>query len=343
MDRILIIRLSSIGDIILTTPLIRAVRKKYPKAQLDFLIKTQFKSLVEYNPHISRVITFDKTTDSLGALKQDLRKNRYDWVIDIHKNFRSYFLSLGIRAGLVTRYRKQIFKRQLLVWFRLSTFRKNTPVLERYFEAVATRGVKYDGQGTEVFLPESEKLTLKNLLQQGGYDDTTGLVAICPGASFTNKRWLADRFAELANKLATKGKKIVLLGGRQDETLCAEIEATMLTRPLNFTGKLSLLGSATLLSKVELAITNDSGLMHLAQSQGTAVVAIYGPTVKELGYFPMPVKSTVVQADVACRPCTHNGLNHCPKKHFNCMKLISTDQVFKASEQYLGIGQPYHG
>ncbi|MEO0554176.1 MAG: lipopolysaccharide heptosyltransferase II [Bacteroidota bacterium] len=337
MDKILIIRLSSIGDVILTTPLIRAVRKKYPKARIDFLIKTQFKTLVEHNPHIDHVIAFDKTTDSLGTLKQDLRRTRYDWVIDIHKNFRSYFLSFGIGARLVTRYRKQIFKRQLLVWFGLNTFRKNTPVLERYFEAVAAQDIKYDGKGTEIFLSQNEKLTLKNLLQQGGYDGASGLVAICPGASFTNKRWLSDRFAELANKLVGEGRKIVLLGGRQDVALCSEVEAKMVARPLNFTGKLSLLGSAALLSKVGLAITNDSGLMHLAQSQGTAVVAIYGPTVKELGYFPIPMKSTVVQAEVACRPCTHNGLNHCPKKHFNCMKLISTDQVFRASKQYLGI------
>lgn len=336
MEKILIIRLSSIGDIILTTPLIRAVRQKYPQAQIDFLIKSQFKSLLTHNPHISRLITFDKVSNDIKSIKEVIKNNKYDWIIDIHRNFRSYYLTSGVGAKLVTRHKKYIIKRQLLVWLGINVFSEKKPVLERYFEAVRGLGVKYDEQGTEVFYSENHMALVNDLMVKEGCDENGRIIVICPGASFANKRWLPERLAVVGDELAYKeNAQIVLLGGPEDKELCDTVRAKMRINAFNFAGKLSLLGSTAMLSKAIMAISNDTGLMHLAQSQNVPVVAIFGPTTEELGYFPIPNRSVVVQANVGCRPCTHNGLDKCPKGHFKCMDDISTDTVVEVSHELL--------
>lgn len=336
MNKILIIRLSSIGDIILTTPLVRAVRDKYPNAQIDFLVKHQFKSLMEHNPHLSNLITFDKSKDDIKLLKKSVKQSSYDWIIDIHKNFRSHFLTRNVGAGLVTRYNKQIFKRQLLVWFGINRFGKAKPVIERYFEALTSKDIIYDGKGTEVFVSKRDSEEIEVLLKSIDDKNNGGMIAVCPGASFSNKRWLPAEFAKVADQLSRNQQAtIVLLGGPEDVELCDQIKSRMEVVAYNYAGKLSLLGSAAMLSKSDLAITNDSGLMHLAQSQGTSVVAVFGPTTKELGYFPIPKKSKVLQVDIDCRPCTHNGLDKCPKGHFNCMNKITSDMVLDSAQVLL--------
>jgi len=333
--KILIIRLSSIGDIILTTALIRCVRLKYPEVQIDFMVKKQFLETVVYNPHISNVLVFEKG-QSLKEFKNRLKLENYDWLIDIHQNFRSLFLKTGLKIPLKTGYSKQLFHRTLLVYLGKNIYGKAKPVLLRYFEAVEKQGVKYDNAGTEVFFTDQNMEKVKQALNQSGYTSDKNLFVLCPGASFSNKRWLPERFAAVAEYLVkNKNGWIAFIGGKNDRELCAEIQSSLVATSANFAGEFSLLDSAALLSECVAFVGNDSGMLHLAQAFKKSVVGIYGPTVKELGYFPIPEKSVVVEKAIPCRPCTHNGLNKCPKKHFNCMNTISSENVVEALESLL--------
>ncbi len=335
-QNLLIVRLSSIGDVVLTSALVRCVRKQFPDARIAFLVKKQFADLVKYNLHIDEVIAFDSKTQSLRELSQTLRSKQFDWLIDIHKNLRTTYLKLFSGIPETTTYNKQTLKRRLLVNFRIHSFSTVKPVFLRYFEAVENQGVVYDGSGTELFFPEEIGAEVEEKLGSARWTPDQKILALAPAASYSNKQWYPERFAETANRLAGKHRAfVVLIGGPSDKLLCERI-STLIKYPFaNWAGELSLLHSAALLKKASLALTNDSGMMHLAQSQKTPVVAIFGATTRELGFFPLPEKSMVVEKPVKCRPCTAKGLNHCPKKHFNCMRLITVDEVEAAADTLL--------
>lgn len=336
MRHILIIRFSSIGDIILTSPLIRAVRRQYPEAEISFAVKKEFFDVVKHNPHIDRFFVYDKQAEgkALKALRQEVKATRFDWIIDIHKNFRSLFLKYGSGAALKTSYSKQIFKRTLLVKLGINRYKTIKPVYLRYFEAVKKKNIVDDGQGTEVFVADQMVNAMRERLSDDGcLVADRALVAVCPGARWATKRWMSEGFQEVARRLVQDHKAfIILLGGKGDAATCQQIHQTLPNDSLNYAGQLSLLESSAMLSFSRIVITNDTGMMHMAQAQKRPVVAIFGCTTKELGYFPIPENSVVVEHALSCRPCTHNGRHECPKKHYDCMKKITPDQVFEAAE-----------
>lgn len=338
VHKILVVRLSSIGDIILTTPLLRSLRKAYPHAHITFLIKKQFRELLEHSPYIDELITFDKSEGMAGLkkTKKELKQQQFDLYLDIHRNLRSRFLRYGLGARHNTTYSKLIAKRTLLIWTGINLYGKVKPVYERYFDAVRRFGIQYDGQGTEIHIHPDALETAHAMLKEAGHDFVAPLVVICPSATYFNKRWLPEGFVATARHLiAEKNAFVVVHGGPGDEELCNRIAGTIGQRSVSMAGKLSLAGSAALLQHSTLVIANDTGLLHLAQSQKKPVVGIYGPTTRELGYFPIEQNSIVVETQVSCRPCTHNGLNSCPKKHFRCMKDITAGKVIAAALTFL--------
>ncbi len=334
-QKILIIRLSSIGDIVLTTPVIRCLRKKYPDAEITFLIKQEFLDLIKTNPHLNHIITYNKSTglQGLASIKKQIQETRFNVIVDIHKNLRSLYLRFRSGSKKITRYHKQQFKRFLYVLFKINRYGDAKHVYLRYFEAVELLGVRYDQQGTEVFIPEQETEFIEDQLSTNGFDTSQPLLIICPGASSNNKRWLTDRFLEVARYfLKEKNYQIAFLGGPTDVAMCDSMQKQMGQKVMNFAGQLKLIQSAALLQKASIVLTNDSGMMHLAQSQKKPLVAIFGPTSEELGYYPLPENSHVVSVDLKCRPCTPWGANQCPKGHFKCMKDIESKQVIEAIE-----------
>ena len=324
------------GDIILTTPLIRAVRKKYPMARIDFVVKDQFAALVQGNPHLNKIYMFSKQEDNLKVIKEGIITEKYDWIIDIHKNFRSLYLRSGSGASNITDYPKYLFKRTLLVALGWNFYKEVEPVYKRYFKAVRPFGIEDDGMGAEIFVDPALEQQIRAKLVDDGYDFSVPLVVVSPGASFINKRWLPEKFASLVDKYQQDRRAfVVMTGGGEDRNLCEEINEMATTKALNYAGEFDLLGSAALLKQSDLVITNDTGIMHMAQSQKVPVTAIFGPTTRELGYFPFPDKSAVVERQLSCRPCTHNGLDRCPKGHFKCMREISVEEVFETSRKLL--------
>ena len=328
-QKILIIRLSSIGDIVLSTPLIRVLRNKFPNSQIDFIIKKEFSELLKYNPNLTNLIEFNTENGfkELLRLKRQILKENYDLIIDIHNNLRSIFLRMFTGAHVV-RINKRVFKRFLLVKFKINLYKNAIHVVDRYIETLSNFSIKNDNQGLEIFVPEDTIEIAKNKIN---FSDKNLYIAIAPSAKHETKRWLPERFAQLGDKLAEKFKaKIILLGGKEDEDRCRFVEEMMVSKPINLCGKTTLLESAAVLSMCKLLVTNDSGLMHIGSAMKTKIVAIFGSTVKEFGFSPYAVENIVIEKNIPCRPCSHIGRNKCPEGHFKCMRDIQVEDVFNA-------------
>lgn len=338
IEKILVVRLSSIGDIILTTPLLRSLKKAYPGAKVTFVIKKQFYDLLSECPYIDELIAYDSKEgfDGLRKLRRLLQEKHFDLFLDIHKSLRSRYLRMGVGAKKTTIYHKLIFKRSLLIWFKLNLYRNIKPVYERYFDSVESLQIKYDGQGTEIHVAPQQIAKVHTWLSECDYNFKDPLIILCPSATYLNKRWKPEGFMDTGKYLIQNHNAfIVVLGGNQDVELCNSIAHAIGRGAVSFAGKLSLTESAALLKHASVVVANDSGLLHMAQSQKVPVVGIYGPTTRELGYFPVKENSTVIEIPLSCRPCTHNGLNKCPKKHFKCMRDISSQTVIKSVLQYI--------
>ena len=309
----------------------------FPDASITFLVKAKYATLLINNPHLSKVITYDDAgKGELKRITRQLREEHFDWFIDLHKSLRTRYIRLNTSFSEVTGYNKQILARTLLIYFGINRFKTIKPVYLRYFEAVRKYSIHYDDKGTEVYASHSDNDIVNRQLKADGITGARQLVVICPGASYKNKQWLPERFAEVAISLHNDSStEVVMLGGSADSRLCDGIIALTKKNIVSYAGKFSLLQSAALLQRSALVITNDSGMMHLAQSQKVPVVAIFGATSRELGFYPFPQKSVVVEKEVSCRPCTHKGLNHCPRKHFNCMNRITTADVLTAAQSFV--------
>jgi len=329
VNKILIFRLSSIGDIILTSALVRCLKNKYPHARIDFVIKKQFYQLVESNPNINNIYVVDKNQgfDGLKRLTKELKDESYDVFLDIHKNLRSMYVRNFSGAKHVYTFRKQVIKRTLLTTFGINLYFKIKPVFLRYIEVARHIGVEYDGKGTEIFIPEHVRVEIASRLKQAGIEGKP-YVVLCPGASFKNKQWLPERFAELAKRLFEEQHPVVIVGGKQEEEIGKKIVLDTNGKAVNLAGKLSLLESGAVLANARVVVVNDTGMLMMAESQGTPVVGIYGPTAKWFGFYPILPASQTVEVDLRCRPCTKMGSNTCPKKHWKCMNEISTSMVY---------------
>jgi lipopolysaccharide heptosyltransferase II len=331
IKKILLFRLSSIGDIVLTTALVRCLKNRYPNAQIDFVVKKQFRQLVDHNPHIHTIYTVDSSEgfSGLRKLKAKIRLTHYDVFIDIHKNIRSLFVRSGSGAKITLTYNKHIIKRTILTNIGIDNYRIVTPVYQRFIDAAKKIDVSYDGKGTELFIGAEieekikRELTSKNLLGEKPY------ILLCPGASFKNKQWLPEQFAELANTLLDKENvNVLLVGGAAEEEVCKYIVQETKGRAIDFSVQLSILESGVLAKYAKVVVANDTGMLHIAEALKVPVIGIYGPTTRQFGYFPILENSQVVEIELPCRPCTKMGSNNCPKKHWKCMKNITTTMVY---------------
>lgn len=329
-ERFLIIRLSSMGDILLTTPLIRSLHTKYPNSKIDFLVKSQFVDCLVDNPYINKLQKFDTNKDSLSLLRKKIQQKQYNLIIDIHGNFRSFILKRGQKAARNSRFKKHLFKRFLLVNFGINLYKNIRPVYLRYIDSVKDLNIKYDGHGLDFFVQETVKQKVFELLINNNFDFDKRTICFAPGASFNTKRWPAENFAKVAANLQTSlNTQILLLGGPSDVSISQQISLSCPQPVINLTGTLSIQQTASAMSHSHIVLTNDTGLMHLANALKKSTIALFGPTTKELGFYPLPEISTVIEnPNLTCRPCTHIGSHQCPKKHFKCMKDISPTSVF---------------
>ncbi len=312
---ILVVRLSSLGDVLLTTPLIRSLKKKYAHANIDFLVKPQFVEAVKFNPYLNEVIEY-----SVSKPKETIKKlktKKYDLVVDLQNNFRSAKIrrALGVKYFI---FQKPNFEKFMLVHFKKNLFGGVFPIPLRYIQSV--KGLTPDNKGLDLFVPENVEPSLK---------DNVNYIGFCPGSKHFTKMYPKEYFIELGKLLSAEGYNIVVFGGRDDEKICKEI-SSQIPNAINLFNDNQLLQTARNMQYCKAVVCNDSGLMHTAAAVGTPVVAIFGSTVKEFGFVPFGVKNIILENNsVSCRPCSHIGKDKCPKKHFACMRELTPELVFK--------------
>ncbi|MDC1067856.1 glycosyltransferase family 9 protein [Candidatus Kapabacteria bacterium] len=328
IQNLLIIRLSSIGDIILTTEFVRILRDKYPNARIDFLTNINFSELLKFNPNISNVIEYDKNKSSNEIISDrnhyliNHKIEKYDYIFDLHNNRRTTQWSKGI-ANKIFKIEKWRIEKLKMVW--LKNRKITLPQIPiNYLNSTSDLNLISDQQGLEIFL-ENEKEIISNSTKNN-------IIGIAPGANHFTKRYPSKKFAELVKLLFIEYPQIQILvfGDKNDQESAKKIiEANINQNIVDYTGKASLLETASNISKCDIFITNDTGLMHLASARKIPVCAIFGSTVKNLGFTPYGVKNEIIETELSlsCRPCSHIGKNKCPKGHFKCMETITPINV----------------
>lgn len=321
----------------LTSPLVGALKSRYPEAQIDFLTRAEYGDLVRYNPHIHRVYLYDVTGGFRGlrAVKAIVRGNQYDAILDMHRNFRSFYVRSFPVSAPVLKVKKDQLLRFLLVHFKLNLYKRiysNPPsVAEKYLRAAAPLGISATNAVPELYIPDEVNRKMERAWEELRQENVH--LAIAPGARHFTKRWPADYYVDLIRRVHRQwGWKTVLLGGRDEEFISSRILARAGSEAVtDYTGKLSILETAALIFRVPFFVSNDSGLMHIAASFRKQQIAIFGSTTRELGFFPLNSHAVVLENQgLKCRPCSHIGRASCPAGHFKCMLDISPQQVFLA-------------
>lgn len=317
MEKYLIVRFSSIGDIVLTTPVIRALRKSKPTCIIHFVTKSAFKGILETNPYLDKVIHFDKDIKDVFPV---LKAEKYDHVIDLHKNLRSFHLKLTLRRPS-TSFSKINFRKFLLTTFKMDTM-PHIHIVDRYFKAVANLGVINDGQGLDFFIPPKDTVACETYGLEEGY------ITFAIGAQFATKRLPTNRIIELIQPLDLQ---VVLLGGSMDQENGDLIVKATGKNVVNLCGALTLNESASVIAQSSLTISHDTGLMHIASAFNKPIVSIWGNTVPSFGMTPyIPQKQdsySIHEVKLNCRPCSKIGFQHCPKGHFKCMNLQDLHEI----------------
>lgn len=325
IKKVLILRFSSIGDIVLTTPIVRCVKKQL-NCELHFLTKRRFQSILEENPNIDRLITFN---DSIKEVADELKKEKYDFVVDLHNNFRTRVLrsKLGVKSKA---FPKLNIEKWLYVNFKFDTM-PELHVVDRYFKAVDALGVKNDNLGIDYYCSETDKLDLNSF---SDLDLSAGFVVYTLGAQFKTKCLPIEKITELLPKI---NLPVILLGGPEDQEIGDKLNAKFPTNTLNLAGKLNLNQSAYVLSQSKVVIAHDTGLMHIASAFNKPIAVIWGNTTPQIGMWPYGVKSAVAFFEVEnlkCRPCSKIGFQQCPKKHFKCMMNQDLDAISSFVNQF---------
>lgn len=329
MKKILVIRFSSIGDIVLTTPVIRCLKNQLKDIELHVLTKKKFSSLYKSNPYIDKVFEFDS---SLKDNIKDLKTENYDYIVDLQKNKRSRRVTSSL-ALPHSSFPKLNLKKFLLTTFKINLM-PDIHIVDRYFEAVKELGVNNDLQGLDFFISEDNRFDVSIL----PIEFQKGFHAIVIGGTYKTKILPAVKVIEVIKKLQ---EPVVLLGGPDDVERAEEIlssinrvgseqDRTMMA--VSLAGKISLQKSASVVEQAKSVLTNDTGLMHIAAAFHKNIISVWGNTVPELGMYPYLPKEAekchIIECkSIKCRPCSKLGFKECPKRHFRCMMEIDTDAI----------------
>lgn len=320
LKKILLIRFSSIGDIVLTTPVVRCLRHQYPDARLHVLTKSSYRSIYASNPYVDKV--FELSSNMKEVVRQ-LRKEHYDFVVDLHKNWRSWRVRMALHRPSAS-FPKLDFQKFLYTKLKIG---KLPPVhiVDRYFKAVEKLGVHNDGQGLDFFFNEGDEMHYEDLPE--AFRD--GFVAVVIGGQHSTKILPVDKVVEVCEAL---DYPVILVGGPEDAARGDRIKAKVGSYVGNTCGRLTLGQSASLLKLADVVLTNDTGMMHIAAALRKPIVSVWGNTVPEFGMYPylpqgMKPSAIIENKDLKCRPCDKLGYAKCPKGHFNCMNSLDIKEI----------------
>ena len=305
--KILVVRFSSIGDIVLTTPVVRMLKKQL-NAQVHYLTKSSYVSLLKNNPYIDSVYQIQ---NSITEVIADLKKEKYHYVIDLHSNLRTQILKfrLGIPAKSFNKLNMEKF---MLTNFKLDRMPK-IHIVDRYLETVKHLGVKNDNQGLDFFLSANDKLDISIFPKN--------YIVFIIGGQHATKILPNEKIISIIKKV---NKPVLLIGGPEDAHRGEEI-AKACDKIVNTCGKYSILQSASLVQQATMVITHDTGMMHIAAAFNKKIYSVWGNTVPEFGMYPYLESEQSKRIEVKglnCRPCSKIGYDKCPKGHFKCMQEI---------------------
>ncbi len=318
MVKFLVVRFSSIGDIVLTTPVVRCLKQQVEDAEIHYFTKEQFASILHPNPYIDKVYSFKS---HISECTNELKEENYDYIIDLHHNLRTYTLKRALNI-LSFSFHKCNVEKWLMVNFKINRLPK-VHIVDRYLDTVKLFGVVNDNKGLDYFIPPTDKVDLQSFPTEC----RESYIALVIGAKHATKKLPLPKLISLCNLLK---KPIVLLGGKEDitqaNTICTEAKALI----YNEVGKLNLNQSASVIQQADCVITHDTGLMHIAAAFKKRIVSVWGNTIPEFGMYPYMSDNQSVMFEtknLKCRPCSKIGHNKCPKTHFNCMNDINIELI----------------
>lgn len=321
--KILVIRFSSIGDIVLTTPVLRCIKNDLPDAEIHYLTKPQFEPLLAHNPHVTKVWLWSR------EVLTSLRAEGFDHVIDLHHNLRTLRVKwfLGVKSTSFDKLNVSKYLMVRLKWNRLP----EKHIVERYLETVASLGVQWDGKGLEFYPAPTDEAILHQMPKN--------YVAVVCGALKGTKQIPVEHLISLCKSIQAP---VVLLGGKMEVAIGAEISQSLGSHVLDMCGKTSIGESAVVLRESAAVLTADTGLMHIAAAFEKPIVSVWGNTIPGFGMSPfMPQKpnnSFIAEVEgLSCRPCSKIGYADCPKGHFHCMQKqkypVIADRINRFAEQ----------
>lgn len=320
--KFLIIRFSSIGDIVLTTPVIRNLRKKYPGATIHYLTKEKFATIVLSNPYLDKVLLLK---DDLHQTIEEIKSEAYDQIIDLHHNLRTLRIKSALPLVPFHSFNKLNIEKWIYTNFKINLLPQKH-IVDRYMATVEKLGVTNDGQGLEYFIPGKDKVREGDI----PFSHTHGYVAIVIGAAHNTKKLPPEKLRELASKI---NFPIILLGGKEDFSNGEKIAEADNVKIYNACGKFSLNESADIIRNSNLVISHDTGLMHIASAFKKNTLSVWGNTVPSFGMFPYQTQYEIFQVNkLWCRPCSKTGFAECPLGHFKCMNKQSMDAIASSVE-----------
>lgn len=328
--KILVVRFSSIGDIVLTTPVVRCLHLQL-NAEVHYLTKASFVSILKTNPYLSKVWSI---RSKVAEVRAGLQAEEFDYVIDLHKNLRTLQLRLMLRSSFLA-FQKLNLEKWLMTKLKMNRLPK-THIVDRYLETVKPFGVNNDGQGLDYFIPQNAKVAIEDYRQNG-----EKIIAFAIGAAHATKRLPTEKIISICHKIIESSPAIIiLLGGKDDAARGKIIAQSIEQKIINYCGKLNLSQSASVLQQADIVITHDTGLMHIAAAFDKQIVSVWGNTIPDFGMYPYVDASKFAIVEVqglSCRPCSKIGHSACPKRHFKCMNQIDESLILdevKASAQY---------
>jgi len=329
--KFLIIRFSSIGDIVLTTPVIRCLRKQLPGAEIHFLIKQSFKTIVASNPYIDKIHALG---DSFDLMLHELKTEEYDYIIDLHHNLRTLRIKKFLKGVPSFSFSKLNVEKFIYTNFKINTLPKKH-IVDRNLETVASFGVVNDGLGLDYFIPETDKIKNNDIPAS----HMLGYIAVVIGAALATKKMPLHKLKELCEAIK---HPVILLGDKDDYIDGKIIAADDDIKIYNACGKFNLNESADIIRGAKLVISHDTGLMHIAAALQKPIISIWGNTVPAFGMYPYYGKLSAQDFDTVeinklwCRPCSKIGYNKCPRGHFKCMELIAVNEIVNMVNRRLG-------
>lgn len=331
--KILVIRFSSIGDIVLTTPVVRALKTQLDRSEIHYATKKQYVNLLAENPYVDKVYALES---GLSALIKLLRKERYDLVVDLHHNLRTRIIktALGVKA---VSFNKLNWEKWLMVNFKINKL-PSLHIVDRYLATISHLGIKNDSLGLDYFIPDKDEVPEEWLPES----HRSGFVVYAIGGQHATKKLPVKRMIELCDKI---NRPIILLGGKEDfedgevvrnffeqSDNSSEVESGLKdelgkrTIVYNGCGKYNLNQSASITKRATHVFTHDTGMMHIAAALKKEVFSIWGNTIPLFGMYPYRTKFTVLENNkLDCRPCSKIGYDKCPKGHFKCMEKLVFD------------------